>query len=227
MRFVRLEKVNEEYELSVKDKKHLQVIRSKFPITIKAVYEESELSVELHQVGTDVIVKNVQFIGELRISGPRYYFPLIDSKRLEWGLEKLVELSVQDIQFYYSDHSTYNKKQIQKFNDRLDKLKNTVEEAQKQSGNLVRPTLHAALPLDKLYNDMKTPLILGVHDDSALKVSDVVNMQSLVIGPEGDFSPREYEEFSKRGFVTKKLKDSSILRTETALVYIASLSKFN
>lgn len=227
MRFVRLEKIASTYELSAREKKHLQVVRTKFPLTIKAVYEDMELQIELHQIGVDIVVKNVRHIGDLIAQGPIYYFPLIDSKRLEWGLEKLVELSVQEIQFYYSDHSTYNKKQIQKFNDRLDKLQNIVEEAQKQSGNLVKPLIHHAIALDKLYDSMKTPLILGVHDDSSLETSDVVDMQSLIIGPEGDFSPREYQEFTNRGFVTKKLAGSSILRTETALVYIASLKKFN
>lgn len=225
MRFVRLEKHATNYELSARDKKHLQVIRSKFPLSIKAVCDKVELYVELHKIGSDIVVKSHQVIGDLKVQGPKYYFPLIDSKRLEWGVEKLVELSVQDIQFYYSDHSTYNKKQIQKFNDRLEKLKNIVEEAQKQSGNLVQAILHPAVSLDSLYDEMKAPLILGVHDDSNLELSDVKSMQSLLIGPEGDFSSREYLEFSKRGFVTKKLPGTSILRTETALIYIASLNK--
>ncbi|MCO4781424.1 MAG: RNA methyltransferase [Candidatus Cloacimonetes bacterium] len=226
MRFVRLEKLDSSYQLSARDKKHLQVIRSKFPLKIQAVCENVELSVELHQLGSDIVVKNVKELSELSTQGPVYYFPLIDSKRLEWGLEKLVELSVQEIQFYYSDHSTYNKKQIQKFNDRLDKLKNTVEEAQKQSGNLIKPILHPAVSLDKLFDHMDCPLVLGVHDDSILSATDIATMKSLVIGPEGDFSSREYKEFSKRNFVIKKLADPFILRTETALLYVASIRKF-
>lgn len=226
MRFIKLEKKFDKYEIPVKEKNHLRVLRCKFPLTIKAVCEQTELEIVIEQLGNDLIVKNVKKIKKLEVSGLIVYFPLIDSKRLEWGLEKIIELSIQKIYFYYSDHCFYNKKQIKKFQDRFDKLQNLVEEAQKQSGNLTKPLLFNAVPLEKLYNEMQKPLVLGVHGQDVLEASDIKEMSSLLIGPEGDFSKREYDDFSKRNFTLKKLEGESILRTETALIYMASLNKF-
>ncbi|MCJ8346436.1 RsmE family RNA methyltransferase, partial [bacterium] len=113
----------------------------------------------------------------------------------------------------------------QKFRDRFDKLKNIVEEAQKQSGNLVRPQLSNVESLDNLLDQMVNPLVLGVHGESTLIHQDTKEVTSVLIGPEGDFSQREYDQFLKRNFKLKKLSGSSILRTETAMIYLASLMK--
>ena len=62
---------------------------------------------------------------------------------MEWAVEKLTEFGVGAIALYYSDHCTYNSKQIKKISekDRLDRFVKKIWSAAQQSGNLSPPKI--------------------------------------------------------------------------------------
>lgn len=226
MRFVFLQGSLENPEIREKDQKHLKVMRVKTPFSSYGL-----LGGELHRIeitGEAVpysarVLESIQSDDEPSL---KVLFPLIDSKRLEWGLEKLVEIGVAEVQFYYSDHSTYNKKQISKFNERIEKLENLVESARQQSFQWREVTLMKARKLDDLIDSFSEDgqgLILSVHGEVVEDGELHRKWDRICIGPEGDFSQREITLIQSLKCEVKKLPGKRILRSETALLYLASL----
>lgn len=226
MRFVFLQGSLENPEIREKDQKHLKVMRVKTPFSSYGL-----LGGNLHRI--EITGEAVPYSARLLESIPsddgpslKVLFPLIDSKRLEWGLEKLAEIGVAEVQFYYSDHSTYNKKQISKFNERIEKLENLVESARQQSFQWREVTLIQARKLDDLMDSFLQNgegLVLSVHGNSAEPREFEKRWDWICIGPEGDFSQREIAMLQSLKCEVKKLPGKRILRSETALLYLASL----
>ena len=142
--------------------------------------------------------------------------------RLEFAVEKAVELGVAEIRLFRSDHSI-------KENVRMDRLQAIAISAMKQS-------LRAWLPEISLYHSVEEVLdyngsarIFAAHEEvDAIKENGVQEQDSngtklLMVGPEGGFSDREVQVFKQREAQLVSL-GSNRLRTETAAV--AFLSQF-
>lgn len=132
--------------------------------------------------------------------------------RLEWFLEKTTELGIDEVTFLQCDRS--ERKTI-----RLDRLQKVVLAAAKQSIKASFPILN---PLTKFSDFIPTAQAAykGIaHCQRSplphLKTAATADKLLLLIGPEGDFSPREIEEALQNGFIEIGLGKSR-LRTETA-----------
>ena len=241
MRYVRLQMLNETFHLYPGEFKHLQVMRKRFPLDLKALYENQVFSVTIE---SDSSLSNVKLLG-VPVSGfSCFWVPLFDKNRMEWAVEKLTELGVGAIAFYYSDHCTYNAKQIEKISeqDRLSRFEKKIWAAAQQSGNLSPPKIVGVYSIYELQKDhfagrtygwtlaskeiiqIDTIPCLGSLEDFR-EIKDLLDdrLTHFVIGPEGDFSNNEIRALGNINWGC--MNRSTILRTETALVAIAAQLK--
>lgn len=139
--------------------------------------------------------------------------------RMEWLLEKAVEIGVDEICLLRSKHS--ERKHINQ--ERLERI---VLSAMKQSHKALLPQLYTGLDYTAVLERAAGGRVLIAHcrDTKALGLPDRVLPHtsyihgedvSIFIGPEGDFSVQELEQAHAIGAVGITLGDSR-LRTETA-----------
>lgn len=141
--------------------------------------------------------------------------------RMEWMVEKLVEIGVHRITFLSTDHGErpYLK---------TDRLMKKAVSALKQSGNLWLPELTSegdfTTFIEQCSSDFKGVAHCADSEKNQLGNSLLSNLKSatILIGPEGDFSEREINHAIQSGFVPISLGNSR-LRTETAALVACTL----
>jgi 16S rRNA (uracil1498-N3)-methyltransferase len=154
--------------------------------------------------------------------GKRNYYlqlavaPTKSTDRCEWLLEKATEIGVDRITPLLCEHS---ERRVWK-TDRGAKI---ITAAVKQSLKTYHPVLDELTPFEQL---LKTPFdgdrfIAHCHEGDTRKLQrDALTpggRAQVLIGPEGDFSPREVALAREVGFIEISLGQSR-LRTETAAV---------
>lgn len=147
--------------------------------------------------------------------------PTKNIERLEWAIEKCVEIGVDEITPLLCRFS--ERKQL-----RTDRLEKIILSAAKQSLTPYLPVLHELTPYeefikgqgDKVQSTKGQNFIAHCYkeDKRVLKNEIEKGRDVLVlIGPEGDFSEQEIADALALGFVPVSLGNSR-LRTETAAV---------
>ena len=145
--------------------------------------------------------------------------PTKNIERLEWAIEKCVEIGVDEITPLLCRFS--ERKQLR--TDRLDKI---ILSAAKQSLTPYLPVLHDLTPYDDfiqmtnhqspITNEQRFIAHCYKEDKRVLKDEIQKGRDVLVlIGPEGDFSEQEVAQALALGFIPVSLGNSR-LRTETA-----------
>ncbi|WP_407428369.1 16S rRNA (uracil(1498)-N(3))-methyltransferase [Arcticibacter sp.] len=138
--------------------------------------------------------------------------PTKNMERLEWFLEKATEIGIDEISPIICDRS--ERKEVKK--ERLDKV---ITSAVKQSLKAYHPKLNEAIK----YKDFIKQLtgqryIAHCMDGEKGQLKDLIVLEdsyTILIGPEGDFSPDELELALKCQCMPISLGNSR-LRTETA-----------
>ena len=141
--------------------------------------------------------------------------PTKNIERLEWAIEKCVEIGVDEITPLLCRFS--ERKQL-----RTDRLEKIILSAAKQSLTPYLPVLHELTPYDAFIQSQRQGQRFIAHcykeDKRVLKNEIEKGRDVLVlIGPEGDFSEKEVADALAQGFVPVSLGNSR-LRTETAAV---------
>lgn len=137
--------------------------------------------------------------------------------RMEWLVEKLVEVGVNDIVPLKCRFS--ERKEIK--TERLEKI---AVSAMKQSLKAVMPRIHEMMPFDKAIADFKSQqnfIAYCAEDIPKIQLAKAYSPgmdTAILIGPEGDFSSHEVSEAFSAGFQPVTLGDNR-LRTETAALY--------
>jgi len=139
--------------------------------------------------------------------------PTKNIERLEWFVEKSIEIGVGMITPLLCDKS--ERKVVN--NERIEKI---VVSAMKQSLNLHKTTLNELTKFADVLKSMKQTQNFIAHcentEKQSLKFACIPQTNTLIlIGPEGDFSPKEIELATKSGFASVSLGNTR-LRTETA-----------
>lgn len=141
--------------------------------------------------------------------------PTKNADRMEWLVEKAVEMGVDEIVLLKCDHS---ERKVMK----LDRLHRIIVSAMKQSLKATLPEICPMTPFKRFVEQMAgVPQKFIAHCDSASERrllsreyrpgADCV----VAIGPEGDFSPEEIDMALEAGFIPVSLGEAR-LRTETA-----------
>lgn len=140
--------------------------------------------------------------------------PTKHNDRMEWLVEKLVEVGVDRIVPLRCDRS--ERKEIK--TERLEKI---AVSAMKQSLKAALPQIDDMMPIKEFIRSVDdTQRFVAYCDDRVERRLFAKNYRpgadvTLLIGPEGDFSPSEIELALDCGFVAVTLGDNR-LRTETA-----------
>ncbi|MBR6440837.1 MAG: 16S rRNA (uracil(1498)-N(3))-methyltransferase, partial [Bacteroidales bacterium] len=149
--------------------------------------------------------------------------PTKNTARIEWLVEKAVEIGVDRITPVICDHSERGTQKT----GRLDRI---ALSAMKQSLKARRPEIDSPV---RLTDFLKTHVEGGKYvcycsgeERHTLRESYTPGTDATVlIGPEGDFSPREIAAALAAGFLPVTLGDSR-LRTETAALYAVTALNF-
>jgi 16S rRNA (uracil1498-N3)-methyltransferase len=153
--------------------------------------------------------------------------PTKNNARLEWFVEKAVEIGIDRITPIICDHSERPSLKT----DRLDKL---ALSAMKQSLRALRPVIDMPVKLVDFLHQLgdadpsvqRFVCYCSGDDRHTLRQLYTPGSNALVlIGPEGDFSDREITTALQQGFQPVTLGDSR-LRTETAALYATTVLNF-
>ena len=142
--------------------------------------------------------------------------PIKNQDRLEWFIEKSVEIGIDEITLIDCDRTLRKKIKI----DRLNKIAIT---AMKQSLKAYIPKINDVISVNDfiMYNQNSSKFICHLDNDDRRDVfyykEDIIQSKnvSILIGPEGDFSASEIELAIDNSFLCATLGNSR-LRTETA-----------
>jgi 16S rRNA (uracil1498-N3)-methyltransferase len=146
--------------------------------------------------------------------------PTKNISRFEFFLEKATEIGIKEITPLLCDHS--ERKIIKK--ERLDKI---LVSAMKQSKNFHLPKLNEIIKYTDFISQNKTKNKYIAHCEEANQKNKLVNPNNqeetlILIGPEGDFSPKEIELAKQNNFTELSLGETR-LRTETAAIVATTL----
>ena len=116
---------------------------------------------------------------------------------------------------------------VRKLNQK--RINKIIVEASEQSNRLKVPVLDEIIKLDNFLKDnQKTTIIFGDLNTKNIKLNfNSKEPLCVLIGPEGDFSPREREKVLKFENVIPLKINKNILRSETAAISMISIICFN
>jgi len=139
--------------------------------------------------------------------------PTKNNERLEWFVEKAVEIGIGKIILIEAEHS-------ERVHIKLDRLHKIAISAMKQSLKLHLPVISEIQKFDEAIKSTGGEIKCLAHcyegNKTLLKNALIKGKAaSVFIGPEGDFSKREVEVAEQNGFISVSLGKSR-LRTETA-----------
>lgn len=141
--------------------------------------------------------------------------------RYEWFLEKAVEIGIDEITPIICKNS--ERKVI-----KVDRMKKIIQSAVKQSLQLYVPKFNEPILFDDfLKNQQATQKFIAHCEDENDKqflqhIAKPENDILVLVGPEGDFTPKEIQQSIDLNFIPVTLGHNR-LRTETAGIYISSL----
>lgn len=142
-------------------------------------------------------------------------FTPIKKHRMDWLIEKAVELGVTDFHPILTQNT-----EVRKIKE--DRLTNQIFEAAEQCERLTIPTLHSIKKLDKFIDqgleDVQILSCLERFDTTPLKDFEFNQNQDIafLIGPEGGFTAEEKDRIAQN--TTAVGLGETILRCETAVV---------
>jgi 16S rRNA (uracil1498-N3)-methyltransferase len=159
---------------------------------------------------------------------------LIKNSHMDWLVQKAVELGVSDIVPVQADRSVVKVKSAA-LGERKSRLLAVAKSAQKQCSILWLPEIHVPQRLNDALKGLpgSTLVLYGALEVESrplrdfLRTIDIENTShiAVVVGPEGDFSPEEYDMLHLYGAVPVSL-GNNILRSETAALHMISALRY-
>lgn len=152
-----------------------------------------------------------------------YVFAPLKKARLDYMIQKAVELGASRLRPVVSDHT-------QARNPKQDRMIANAIEAAEQCGVLWIPEIAETAPLTSVLETWEESRVLVVADEAADPVNPLPPLTGLkgrplavLVGPEGGFSPAERSAFERLDFVVKISLGHRILRADTAGVAVLAL----
>ncbi|HVD97149.1 MAG TPA: 16S rRNA (uracil(1498)-N(3))-methyltransferase [Cytophagaceae bacterium] len=139
--------------------------------------------------------------------------PTKNIDRIEWFVEKAVEIGIDEISFLQCEHS-------ERKNINTERIEKIAVSALKQSMNLYLPVIHELVPYKKFISEKRDEHCFIAHleeGDRKVFKQEIIDKERILIliGPEGDFSKEEIQLALAHGYIPVTLGESR-LRTETA-----------
>jgi 16S rRNA (uracil1498-N3)-methyltransferase len=212
--------------LPEEEAKHLKVLRMRIGDTVHITDGKGNLAQAI--LTTDNPKKCLLEISKIEFIPKKYPYhihiaiaPTKNIERIEWFVEKCVEMGIDEISFVQTEHterSYFNAERIHK--KAIAALKQSLQYYLPQLNNIVtfkeflqKQINHTQIAQEKQQNfiayvDMHNRLTLF---QATLPLANYC----VLIGPEGDFSPEELQQAMSVGFTMVSLGKNR-LRTETA-----------
>ena len=163
----------------------------------------------------------------LRIS---LYQAIPKGGNMEWIVQKAVELGVLEIQPLISTHTVVKPDQLEK---KAQKWQKIALEACKQCGQNWLPRVQTPMNYDQWLTqyELEGCALIAALDPRAVSLAEGIaqfqrtGAAAVLIGPEGDFSQKEYDLAIGQGFQPVSLGEI-VMRVETATLYTLSALKY-
>ncbi|MFL2852491.1 MAG: RsmE family RNA methyltransferase [Candidatus Pelagibacter sp.] len=204
----------------------VNVMRMKRGSNINFFNKEGEWLSEIIFLDRDRV--EVKFLNKIKksskISNIELAICLVKKNPMETILQKATELGVSRITPIISDRT-----EVKELN--YERAKKIVIEATEQSNQLNPPEVSKVIKLkdflEKLDSGAKF-LFADVNSQNNLQKKDVEGdtLKTILIGPEGDFSPSERESILAQANTTSFTISSNVLRSDTAVISAISLVNF-
>ena len=143
--------------------------------------------------------------------------PTKNADRMEWLVEKCVEMGIDEIVLLECSRSERRRM-------KTERLERIMVAAMKQSLKATLPELRGPIAFADFMAEERggEKFMAWCGEDTGKKLLCAEHCPgadiTVLIGPEGDFSPAEVEEARKRGYIPVSLGESR-LRTETAAMF--------
>ena len=150
--------------------------------------------------------------------------PTKNNDRYEWFLEKATEIGIDEITPIICSNS-------ERRNIKLERLEKIIQSAMKQSLKFTLPKINEPIKFGDFINQKNEGTLCIAHcedDNNKNLLKSVVNPSektTILIGPEGDFSPQEITKALAKKYIPISLGESR-LRTETAGLVAVNLVSF-
>ena len=156
------------------------------------------------------------------------------SRRMDWIIQKAIELGVQDIQPIRTQNTVVRVDHRQGIR-RVERWKAIAKSASRQCGAIFIPKIYPICSLSQWLHEEDPPNVILVGDlrSSAVPVRLVLEELrdlplrsiAIVIGPEGDLSTEEFTALAMAGARMVGF-GKTVLRTETAAIFALSLLRY-
>lgn len=225
--------LNKNLEIRESDKFHIiKVMRMKINDLIEIVYDEKVYLCKISSISNnDVyfdVVEEINKNNELDIK-VTIVFSLVNENKTDLILQKCTELGAYSFIPYAAKRSKI--KLDKKENKKIERWNMITKEAAEQSYRNICPKVSSIISLDEICSlDYDLKLIASTKENTKTIKNIMQNKNNcgkiiIVIGPEGGFDISEEEFLLKNGFISVSL-GSTILRTETAPIFVMSALKY-
>lgn len=197
--------------------RHLKVLRSNVGDTIQITDGKGNLyTAGIEEINKHNCVASILKTVQHSVSVPTLHLAIAPTKnmdRMEWLVEKCVELGIFRFTFLQCRHS--ERKEI-----KTDRLKRIAISAIKQSGKTFLPEIGEMMPFSQfMKTDLESQrLICAMEAGKENHIKQLLKSGKntlILIGPEGDFNADEISLAAENGFMMTGLGPER-LRTETA-----------
>lgn len=157
-------------------------------------------------------------------NGPALLFAPIKKPRLDFLIEKAVELGVGSLYPVITNHT------INRHLNR-DKIQEQVIQATEQCERLEVPPIHDPVDLERVLDewDMSEPIFVCAERKVCLTLKEALHQfplgKTFLVGPEGGFSSAEFDLMAQKPFIHFVNLGAEILRAETAAIMALSYFK--
>lgn len=154
---------------------------------------------------------------------------LIKQDHFEWLLQKAAELGVNRIVPFVSENTVVKLDDPKRLAKKMERWTAILEGAVNQSNRNQYVLLEPLQRVQDLKNFKSKRNLLAYEKERDTHISQLIsdNPESItvVLGPEGGFSPKEAEQLMQQGFEVCSL-GNNILRAETAALYVLSAIEY-
>lgn len=171
--------------------------------------------IEEHPKRCKVEVKQTRSPQQLSKSFHLAIAPTKNLDRMEWMVEKIVEIGATELSFIQTNRS-------ERVNLKLDRLERVAISAMKQAQQEVLLKINPIIGYNEFISAHPNGAIAHCMEGNKIALGSFSLSGPVLIGPEGDFSAEELEQALKNGYTSVHLGESR-LRTETAGMVAAVL----
>lgn len=154
---------------------------------------------------------------------------LVKEQKMDYILQKNTELGASS---FIPVATTRSVVKIKKGDKKITRWQKILKEASEQSKRVKVPDMHDVITIKELAKiegyDLKLLFTLEENSKNLKKVltnSKTCAKMIIVVGPEGGFTKEEEQILIENGFISTSL-GSSVLRTETAGIFLTSIIRY-